>query len=50
MKYVAEMVLGAMTRVYIPSFAKIGSGIQNLMGGGEFEITREQDGDRISLI
>jgi hypothetical protein len=31
MKYAVEMGSGAM--VYISSFIKIGSGIQNLMGG-----------------
>jgi hypothetical protein len=30
-KYAAEMGLGGMT--YIPSFIKIGSGIQKLIGG-----------------
>jgi hypothetical protein len=32
MKYTVEMGLGAM--IYIPSFIKIGSGIQNLIWGG----------------
>jgi hypothetical protein len=32
MKYTFQMGLGAM--VYIPSFIKIGSGIQKLMGEG----------------
>jgi hypothetical protein len=32
MKYAAEMGLAAM--IYIPSFIKIGSGIQKLAGGG----------------
>jgi hypothetical protein len=32
MKYAVEMGSGAM--IYIPSFVKIGSGIQKLMGGG----------------
>jgi hypothetical protein len=31
MKYAAE--IGAGTMIYIPSFIKIGSGIQNLIGG-----------------
>jgi hypothetical protein len=31
MKYVVEMGSGAM--IYIPSFIKIGSGIQKLLGG-----------------
>jgi hypothetical protein len=31
MKYATEMGSGAM--IYIPSFIKIGSGIQNLIGG-----------------
>jgi hypothetical protein len=34
--------------VYIPNFTKIGSGIQNLIGGDKQ--TRRQDGDRISLL
>jgi hypothetical protein len=33
MKYAVQMGSGAM--IYIPSFIKIGSGIQKLMGGGE---------------
>jgi hypothetical protein len=33
MKYAVEMGSGAV--VYVPSFIKIGSGIQNLMGGGD---------------
>jgi hypothetical protein len=32
MKYAVEMASVAM--IYIPSFIKIGSGIQKLMGGG----------------
>jgi hypothetical protein len=32
MKYAVEMGSGAM--IYIPSFIKIGSGIQKLIGGG----------------
>jgi hypothetical protein len=32
MKYAIEMGSGAM--IYIPSFVKIGSGIQMLIGGG----------------
>jgi hypothetical protein len=32
MKYAAEMGLGAV--IYIPSFIKICSGVQKLMGGG----------------
>jgi hypothetical protein len=32
MKYAIEMGSGAM--IYIPSFIKIGSGIQKMMGGG----------------
>jgi hypothetical protein len=31
MKYAVEMTSGAM--IYIPSFIKIGSGIQKLIGG-----------------
>jgi hypothetical protein len=33
MKYAVEMGSGA-AMIYIPSFIKIGSGIQKLMGGG----------------
>jgi hypothetical protein len=35
---VEEMGLNAV--IYIPSFIKIGSGIQKLMGGGEFTDTQ----------
>jgi hypothetical protein len=31
MKYAVEM--GSVTMIYIPSFVKIGSGIQKLIGG-----------------
>jgi hypothetical protein len=34
--------------IYIPSFIKIGSGIQKLMGGGDIQTHREH-GDRLSL-
>jgi hypothetical protein len=34
MKYVVEMGSGAM--IYIPSFINTGSGIQKVMGGGEY--------------
>jgi hypothetical protein len=44
MKYAVEMGSGAI--IYIPSFIKIGSGIQKLMGGSK---THRQHGDRISL-
>jgi hypothetical protein len=37
MKYAIEMGSGAMT--YIPSFIKIGSGIQKLMGGRDLQNT-----------
>jgi hypothetical protein len=43
MKYVFEEGSGAMT--YIPSFLKIGSGIQNLIGRGDSQ-THRQHGDR----
>jgi hypothetical protein len=33
MKYAVEMYSGAM--IYVPSFIKIGSGIQKLMGEGD---------------
>jgi hypothetical protein len=38
MKY-ADMVSGVM--IYIPSFTKIGSGIQKLMGGGDSQTQRD---------
>jgi hypothetical protein len=44
MKYAVEMGSGAMT--YIPSFLKIGSGIQKLIGG----YTDTQTGELISLL
>jgi hypothetical protein len=43
MKYVAEMGSGAV--IYIPSFIKIGSGIQKLIRG-----IHRQHGDRTSLL
>jgi hypothetical protein len=46
MKYAVEMGSGAM--IYIPSFIKIGSGIQNLIGGDSQ--THKQHGDCISLL
>jgi hypothetical protein len=45
MKYGVEMGSGAM--IYIPSFVRIGSGIQKLIGG---EGIHRQHGDRISLL
>jgi hypothetical protein len=47
MKYAVEMGSGAM--IYIPSFIKIGSGIQKLMGRGDSQ-THRQHGDCISLL
>jgi hypothetical protein len=44
MKYAIEMGSGAM--IYIPSFMKIGLGIQKLIGGG----IHRQNGNRISLL
>jgi hypothetical protein len=44
MKYAVEMGSGAM--IYIPSFIKIGLGIQKLMGGG----IHRQHGGRMSLL
>jgi hypothetical protein len=44
MKYTVEMGSGAM--IYIPSFIKIGSGIQKLIGG--FKYT--EHGDSTSLL
>jgi hypothetical protein len=46
MKYAVEMGSGAMT--YTPSFIKIGSGIQKLIGG--YTQTHRQLGDLISLL
>jgi hypothetical protein len=46
MKYAVEM--GPVAMIYIPSFIKIISGIQTLMGGGEF--TDTQHGDFISVL
>jgi hypothetical protein len=37
MKFAIEVGSGAV--IYIPSFIKIGSGIQKLMGGGGFTYT-----------
>jgi hypothetical protein len=48
MKYAIEIGSGAM--IYIPSFIKIGSGIQKLMGGEGYLWTHKQRGDGISLI
>jgi hypothetical protein len=45
MKYTIEMGSGAI--IYLPSFIKIGSGIQKLRGDIE---THRQDGDSISLL
>jgi hypothetical protein len=46
MKYVVEM--GSICIICIPSFMKIGSGIQGLIAEGNSQIHR-QHGDRISL-
>jgi hypothetical protein len=43
MKYATEMGSGAM--IYIPSFIKIGSGIQKLMGEG-YSQTHRRHGDQ----
>jgi hypothetical protein len=48
MKYAVQMGSGAMTYSYKPSFIKIGSGIQKLMGGGGNSQTHRQHGDRIN--
>jgi hypothetical protein len=42
MKYVDEMDSGAL--IYIPSFIKISSGIQKLLGGIHMQAHREQGG------
>jgi hypothetical protein len=39
--------MGSGAMIYVPSFIKIGSGIQKLMGGG---YTDRQQGDLISLL
>jgi hypothetical protein len=46
MKYAAEM--GSVAVIYTPSFVKIGSGIQKLMGGGIH--LHRQGGDCISVL
>jgi hypothetical protein len=46
MKYTTEMGSDAM--IYIPSFIKIGSGIQKLLGRDSQ--THRQHGDHISLL
>jgi hypothetical protein len=45
MKYADEM--GSCAMIYKPSFVKISSGIQKLMGDKQ---TRRKHGDRISLL
>jgi hypothetical protein len=46
MKYAVDM--GSVAMIYVPSFIKIGSGIQKLIR--EDTQTHRQDGDRISLL
>jgi hypothetical protein len=41
--------MGSGAMIHIPSFIKIGSGIQKLRGGGDSQ-THRQHGDLISLI
>jgi hypothetical protein len=48
MKYVVKMGLGVM--IYVPSFVKIGSGIQKLIGGLHRHTDHRQDGHRMSLL
>jgi hypothetical protein len=48
MKYAAEMGSGGM--VYIPSFIKIGSDIQTLLGGSTNIQTHRQRGDCLDLV
>jgi hypothetical protein len=48
MKCVVAMGPGAV--IYIPSFMKIGSGIQKLITGGGGTQTHRQHGDHISLL
>jgi hypothetical protein len=45
MKYPVEMDSGVM--IYIPSFIKSGSGIQNLMGGGIYRHTDSMEIARV---
>jgi hypothetical protein len=40
MKYAVEMGSGTMIYEYIPGFINIDSGIQKLIGGGEFTETQ----------
>jgi hypothetical protein len=47
MKYATEM--GSSAMIYIPNFIKIGSDIEQLMGGGDTQTYRQQ-GDRINLL
>jgi hypothetical protein len=47
MKYAAEMGSGAMIYIPVPSFIKIGSGIQKFIRGIH---RHRQDGDRRSLL
>jgi hypothetical protein len=47
MKYAVEMGSGVM--IYMPSFIKIGSGIQKLIGGSD-TLTRRQQGHLIKLL
>jgi hypothetical protein len=47
MKYAVEM--GSGTMIFTPSFIKIGSDIQKLMGGGDSQAQR-QHVDHISLL
>jgi hypothetical protein len=41
MRYAVEIGSGAM--IYIPSLIEIGSGIENLIGGGIQKIHRQED-------
>jgi hypothetical protein len=42
--------MGSGAVIYVPSFIKIGSGVQKLMGGGGYTHTYRQQRDLISLI
>jgi hypothetical protein len=48
MKYAVEVSSDAV--IYVPSFIKIGSAIQKLMGAGLYILTRRQKGDLRSLL
>jgi hypothetical protein len=48
MKYAFEMDSGAT--IYIPSFIKIGPGIQRLMGGNTYRHRQRQEDELVSVL